>query len=215
LSVDESQRVTRATYDRVAAEFFENTRDRSHGTADLDRFAARLPSAARVLDLGAGPGCDAMELARRGLRPVCADLSLAMLRAAASEHDLPRVQGDLLRLPFPDRSASGVWANACLLHLTPGGLRVALGEIRRVCDADGPVHLSVKMGSGSEWERVRYGLPRFFQYWQPRELDAELTKAGFDMLHGREDETRRDRWIVRLLRTCRGSPAPSDVAAPA
>src|ERR1700733_13265223 len=41
-----------------------------------------LPSCARILDLGGGPGRYSMQLARRGHRVVLADLSATMLETA-------------------------------------------------------------------------------------------------------------------------------------
>lgn len=199
---------TRATYDEVARQFLENTRDRARGARDLDAFAAALPAGATVLDLGSGPGCDSAELRARGLRAVSMDLSLGMLRAGVDEFPGPRVQGDLTRLPFRAGSAAGVWANACLLHLAPRELRGALAEIARVCSSAARVHVSVKIGAGAAWESARYGRPRWFQYWTPKAFDAVLGAAGFEILEAREEETRRDRWIVRAIAPGPGAPTP-------
>ncbi len=203
-SLDEKARATLATYDSVAARFLANTRDRSRGAADLDAFAAAVvgtgTGAAPVLDLGAGPGCDSAELRLRGLEVVAMDLSMAMLRVARDELPGPRVRGDLVRLPFASSRARGVWANACLLHLEPPALRAALSEMARVCRPGAPVHVSIKAGSGGVWETERYGTPRWFQYWEPGAFDTLLTGLGWTIERSRVDETRRDTWIVRLLR---------------
>lgn len=197
-------RTTRSTYDRVAGAFLENTRDRSWGARHLDAFARRVDRGATVLDLGSGPGCDAAELAGRGLRVVACDLSMGMLRAGRDVFQGPRVQGDLRALPFASGRADGVWANACLLHLAPEDLRRALCEMALVCRPGAPVHLSVKRGAGAGWENGRYGEPRWFQYWCGSDLDAELTGAGWSILESHEESSRRDDWLVRLV----ASPAP-------
>ena len=189
---------TRDTYDAIGAEFLENARDRSEMRGWLDRFASSLPAGVLVLDLGAGPGCDSAELRKRGLEAVSVDLSLGMLRAGVREFPGPRVQSDLRRLPFPSCSVYGVWASASLLHLSKAEASLALREIRRVLQPSGILHVSVKRGSGAEWESKRYGRPRWFQYWSGPEIDAALRAVGFSVDAAWVDETARDTWLIRL-----------------
>ena len=164
----------------------------------LDRFASSLPAGVLVLDLGAGPGCDSAELRKRGFEAVSVDLSLGMLRAGVCEFPGPRVQSDLRRLPFPSCSVYGVWANASLLHLSKAEAGLALREMRRVLRPSGILHVSVKRGSGAEWESERYGRPRWFQYWSESEFDAALQAVGFRVDAAWVDETALDTWLVRL-----------------
>lgn len=198
--MDDPIRTTRQTYDRVAPAFLANTRDRSRGAARMREFASRLTPGARVLDLGAGPGCDTALLRAHGLQAVAVDLSLGMLRAGAAEFPGPRVQADLRALPFETGSADGLWANACLLHLAPDDLRAALAEMTRVARGGAFAHLSVKKGDGACWETRRYDAPRWFQYWTGPELDAVLAEAGLPVVSAAEEATRRDEWLIRLVR---------------
>jgi SAM-dependent methyltransferase len=189
---------TRDTYDAIGAEFLENSRDRSEMHGWLDRFASSLPAGTLVLDLGAGPGFDSAELRKRGVEAICVDLSLGMLRAGVREFPGPRVQSDLRRLPFPSCSVCGAWANASLLHLSRTEASLALREIRRVLQPSGILHVSVKRGSGAEWESERYGKPRWFQYWSDSELDEALQAVGFCVNAAWVNETTRDTWLIRL-----------------
>ena len=59
---------TSVSYERGAAEYAEHSRDRTPLAHLLDRFATLVGPNALVLDLGCGPGHDAAELAKRGLR---------------------------------------------------------------------------------------------------------------------------------------------------
>src|SRR5262245_23202588 len=147
---------TRESYDKVAARFLANTRDRSPVSRWLQRFAAQLDSGAPVLDLGAGPGFDSAALRRLGLRAISLDLSRGMLHAGLREFPGPRVQADARCLPFRAGALAGVWANASLLHLSPEEATTALGEVRRVLRARGLLHVSLKSGVGAAWESERY-----------------------------------------------------------
>lgn len=201
--IDASGRVdrTRQTYDEIAGRFLHDTRDRSATSYWLRLFAERVGAGARVLDLGAGPGCDSAELRGLGLRVVSLDLSLGMLRAGLPEFPGPRVQADARRLPLRDGSMAGVWANASLLHLSPEEAALALREARRVLRGSGVLHVSVKAGSGAGWESERYGAPRWFQYWKAADLDARLAAAGFDVIASWSNSTPRTDWLIRHARS--------------
>jgi SAM-dependent methyltransferase len=197
-----SQRIdrTRETYDKVAARFLENCRDRTPIAPWLERFARRVGAGAAVLDLGAGPGFDSAELRRFGLSPISLDLSLGMLRAGLREFPGPRVRGDARHLPFPDGSLAGVWANASLLHLPAADAATALRQVRRVLRRYGVLHVSVKSGAGAGWESERYGEPRWFQYWSETDLDTLLAQSGFEITESWANSTPRADWLVRHAR---------------
>jgi ubiquinone/menaquinone biosynthesis C-methylase UbiE len=195
--VNERSDRTRRTYDRIARRFLEVTRDRSVVSPWLERFTEHVGAGAMVLDVGAGPGCDAAELRRRGLRTIALDLSLGMLRAGLEEFPGPRIQADARQLPVRDRSMAGVWANASLLHLSPDEAAAALREARRVLRASGLLFASVKSGDGAAWESERYGEPRWFQFWSAADLDALLSNAGFAIVASWSASTPREDWLIR------------------
>lgn len=109
-----------------------------------------------VLDVGAGDGRLARELADRGARVVALDRSAAMLTAAAGERggagsDLSRVQADAARLPFADGSFDRVIAVTVLcFSARPGEI---VREMARVTRPDGRVVLG-ELGRWSVWALV-------------------------------------------------------------
>jgi SAM-dependent methyltransferase len=74
-------------------------RDRGEAEAGVDAVVGWLgaPKPRAVLDLACGAGRHTEALRRRGLRALGVDLSLTLL---ARRPDLPRVRGDMRRLPF-------------------------------------------------------------------------------------------------------------------
>jgi SAM-dependent methyltransferase len=194
------QRTTSETYDAVAADFLERTRDFSRGRDWIERFASALPCGALVADLGSGPGRDTARLRARGLDVFCLDLSIGMLRSGRLEFPAPRVQGSMLSLPLRSACLDGAWANASLLHFTPDELRVALREIRRVLAPSGRLHVTVKVGEGAEWESAQYGRPRFFQYWTSDAFDRELNAARLVPVHASQESSTSNEWLVRSCR---------------
>jgi SAM-dependent methyltransferase len=83
------------------------------------------------LDVGAGPGTDALALQAFGT-----DLSVAMCRTAVSR-GLPVARADAHALPFLDASFGAVRADRVLQHLRDPARAIA--EMVRVCAADGRV----------------------------------------------------------------------------
>src|SRR5215204_4518250 len=65
-----------------------------------------LARGSTVLDLAGGTGDLCIDLARGGLRPISVDFSFGML--AADRSGAPRVQADILTMPFCNGSVDGV-----------------------------------------------------------------------------------------------------------
>ena len=162
-----------------------------------------LPRGSRVIDLAAGTGDLCIDLRRAGHTPFSIDLSFGMLSADRSGE--PRVQADILRLPFPDASVDGVTCGFALRNLVD--LNAFFRELARVVRPGGRIALLdvgvphnpvVRFGNGvyfgkivpkigallSDGPAYRY-LPKSVAYLPPRdELVAMLRTAGFaDAIH--------------------------------
>jgi SAM-dependent methyltransferase len=192
---------TQQTYDEVAELYLERNRDRTEVVPSIDRFSRLLPSRARVLDVGSGPGVDSNELTRRGFRVISSDLSFGMLEAGCRSFPGSSVQADMLQLPFL-RSIQGCWVNASLHHVDRTLVPKALSEFRRVLMEPGILHIEVKQGDDEGWETERYGPdhPRWYAYWQPEDLDRLLDDAGFEVLEGQVRPGQLAQWISRVCR---------------
>jgi demethylmenaquinone methyltransferase/2-methoxy-6-polyprenyl-1,4-benzoquinol methylase len=180
--------------------------------------ALGLAKGARVIDLASGTGDLCRELARRGLCPLSVDLSIGML--AADRSGVPRVQADVLTLPFPAGVADGVTCGFALRNLVdlgrffdevarvtrPGG-RVAFLEVATppnpVLRAGHAVYFGsvVPVVGGLLSDRAAYRyLPRSVAYLPPSaELLARLGAAGFADV----DRTLLSRGIAQLITATR------------
>lgn len=123
--------------------------------------AAEARSDDEVLDLGAGTGLVALELAPRVARVVAFDISRAMLdrldslAAERSVTNVDLVEGDMRSLPFDDESFDVVVSNYAFHHLEDPAKELALSEVRRVLVPGGRLVLCDMMFSLSLQSRDR------------------------------------------------------------
>jgi ubiquinone/menaquinone biosynthesis C-methylase UbiE len=109
------------------------------------------------------------------------DVSGALLELAAEREPRARfVHGSVYAIPFATHEFDAVWAVASLLHIPKPRIGEALAEIRRVLRPGGGLFVVLKTGAGEETVTSDLG-SRFFSYWQPDEINAELEQAGFDV----------------------------------
>ena len=101
----------------------------------------------RVLDLGCGAGRHAFEAARRGGIVTAVDLDLAELKHVRDVGDAEpsarasAVNGDALRLPFPDASFDRIIASEVMEHI--GDDQAAAVELARVLRPGGTIAVTV------------------------------------------------------------------------
>lgn len=141
----------------------------------------------RVLDVGAGGGRFARELAQDGAEVIALDRSHAMsaaarLRGKGGRHPVRLVTGDALALPFRDDSFDTVVAVTLLCFLVKPGN--AVREMARVTRPDGKVVVG-DLGRWSVWalsRRLGSARRRTFwraaRFWTPDELGELMVSAG-------------------------------------
>jgi SAM-dependent methyltransferase len=161
-------------------------------TVDFDRLG--VTSDSRILDMGCGGGRHAFEAWRRGATVVAFDYSEAELKevrgvlggmlAAGELPDGERggaVNGDALRLPFPDDSFDGVIASEVLEHLWD--FEGAIAELVRVLKPGARMAVTVP----TRWpERVSWALDYHYhdtpgghvRIFRQHELEQKLEAAG-------------------------------------
>lgn len=217
---DDPIAITQHAYERIAASYaalhatwvdgsgfwqacMQRFADVIHANADYQA-QPELP----VVDIGCGPGRDALQLAQKGFQVVATDLAEAMLAEArqrcqgqpGAEH-ITFQRMDMRALDFPDASCAGLWASASFLHIPKRENVQALCEFRRVLVPGGAFMLLVKERDEGADERYELHQPsgeqRFFARYRGSELWDLLEQSGFMML---ELRTARDMRFTNLQR---------------
>jgi len=150
--------------------------------------ALRQLQGARVLEVGAGSGLAAIELAHAGAQVTVLDyvessLSVVARHASGSGASLHLVLGDALAMPFPTGSFDVVMHQGLLEHFR--NPRDLLAENFRVLRPGGQVVVDVPQ----RWhvytpvKRTLIAMDRWFAGWETSytigELVAELSEVGF------------------------------------
>jgi SAM-dependent methyltransferase len=164
-------------------------------TPFFDEFIAFLPSDARVLDLGCGPGSDTAHFRTCGFRAFGLDRSVGMLAEARARVGAGFALGDMRHLPLPTAFMDGVWMQASLLHLPRQTAPQVLSEVCRALRPGGALYISVKQGDGEMVLDNLSGQPRFFTLYQPDVLAVQVSGAGFQIKAQWLKETPAVNWI--------------------
>ena len=195
------KRATVAAYDASVEDYRTGTVTMPESVAAvMERFVAALPPGARVLEIGSGPGRDAVALERAGLSVRRTDITpgfVGLLRAEGHAADVVDPLVDDLADPERDAPYDGVWASACLLHVRRDELPVVARRLAEATREGGLLHVSVKEGDGDVWStHGNVAAPRLFTLWREGPLHALLDDAGWHVLeHGRGVGQRGEYWL--------------------
>lgn len=202
----DNKHVTVSTYDAHCLGFdveFERHM-RRYNMAHVGRFLASLRPGAAILDLGSGPGNYALEFVKQGFTTVCGDLSSKMVELCRSKG----LCAELLDLETfeLDLQFDGIWANACLLHLSKAKIPSVLERIARHLEGSGVFACAVKEGQGeglvadSDYQGAR----RYFSHFNDEEFRSFLEPLfevhAFERTPSRSGGTVFIKYLSRLRR---------------
>lgn len=201
------------TYDQIAAAYhvIATPEHRAWLENSMREFLSRLPGPS-VLVAGCGEGRDSRYLRELGARVVSFDLSDGMLSLARAADPT----GTYLRVDLRDAqsigsSFDGIWACACLYHLTKSEFRSCLKSFHQMLQPGGVLFLNLKLGAGEQYiDRPRDGYPggdeakeklggsRFYAFYRRDELtdyfsDFVVEKERRDIL--KEGEGAMEFWL--------------------
>ena len=203
------------TYDQIAADYhvIATPEHRAWLEDSMREFHARL-SGPRVLVAGCGEGRDSRYLQTLGAEVISFDLSEGMLALArASDPSGVYRQLDLREAGTIKQTFDGIWACACLYHLTKPEFRRCLRDFYERLNPGGVLFLNLKLGAGERFIEIpRDGYPggnvakqklggsRFYAFYTRDELtgyfsDYAVEKERRDLL--KEGDGAMEFWLRR------------------
>ncbi len=133
----------------------------------------------RLIDVGSGPGRDAVYFAANGFPTTAVDRSIGHARLAAAA-GLVSVQATLLALPFPPGTFDAGWTMSTLVHVPDDRWDAALMSIIHALKPAAPLAIGLWGGVDEErWHPPRNGLPsRFFSLRSHARVRLMLQRHG-------------------------------------
>lgn len=177
---------TRASYDRVAAEYAAHFADElAHKSLERDllsEFARAVTGT--ICDVGCGPGHVAAYLHACGADAFGVDLSPAMVAVARRLNSgLHYEEGDMRSLPVADGALGGIVALYSLIHLPRDEVVVALREFARALAPDGLLLVGMHVGEEVVHRDEWWGQPVTldFAFFTVEEMAGYLHAASFEV----------------------------------
>jgi SAM-dependent methyltransferase len=133
-------------YERFAAEFFGSTVGVDMAPIH-QRFLARLPARAHILDAGCGSGRDAKAFAEAGFQVTAFDASAELARLASTYCGFEVAVRRFEEVDDVD-AFDGIWCCASLLHVPLAAMPATLDRLWRALRPGGTLYLSFKHGTG-------------------------------------------------------------------
>lgn len=167
--------VTLESYERHAERYVSRTP--ANPSPLVAVLARNLPVGATVLELGSGPGWDALAMENAGLRVQRTDGAVAFVcRLHAAGHSALKLDARASDYGGP---YDAVFANAVFLHLSRAATRSAIEVAFRAVRVGGLFVASFKAGEGEGWSTEKLRAPRHFTYWASDDLAEAVGAAGW------------------------------------
>lgn len=148
----------------------------------VKKFASLLPGK-EIVDLGSGPGRDAVILKEMGLFVTCVDGSERMIEMT-KKLGFKSILADLRTLELEKDSFSGAWAYSSLIHLPFDEARKLLEKVYISLKKDGLLFLGLIEGDGNETTSVAGSdYKRYFEYYSRGKLEALITGIPFKIFY--------------------------------
>jgi SAM-dependent methyltransferase len=173
---------TLSVYAPKAAEYAEMTSGEA-ASPDLLRFISELPTGARTLDLGSGPGFAAGAMAAAGMDAHAWDPVPEMVAMSAAHPNVTArqaVYADLTDVAVYD----GIWCNFSMLHTPLADWPDQFMSIARALKPGGLMHFGTKLGVGEK----RDALGRLYSYMSEESLMVLLRQVGFEVEYVKKGE---------------------------
>lgn len=178
----------------------------------LRALAERVPAGGCVLELGCGAGTPMTQALSARFRTIGLEISPNQLALARQNAPLASLlRGDMVRLPFRNRSFEAVAAFYSMTHVPRVEHASLLAGIARVLRPGGCAVLT--MGSADNPDGIDedwLGAPMFFSHFDGDRNVALVREAGFEIMSA-EDERELEygapvsfRWVVARLSKASG-----------
>lgn len=147
----------------------------------IDNFVSLLPGH-KILDLGSGPGRDALLLRSSGLDVVCLDGSEKMVQTTRNL-GFESILSDIRDLSVPKNSFDGIWAYSSIIHISFDEAIMVMRKASSILREGGILFLGLIRGSGGQFVQIgESSLKRYYEYYSETKVQALLKDTGLEFV---------------------------------
>lgn len=192
---------TARTYSLIAQQYSDKYYDYFKKNLEhLTVFMHALPKAAKVLDVGSGPGGVSEYLLQQGYKVIGIDNAHGMIEIARK-----RVQAvdfrdmDMRYLDFPDNTFEGIIADYSLIHIPKADLILTLAGFYRVLKSEGVFYVSLFEGNDERFidEPFKPEEKVFWDFIPAETFRRMLVDTGFELLYEKKQKTQAEEEFLR------------------
>jgi 2-polyprenyl-3-methyl-5-hydroxy-6-metoxy-1,4-benzoquinol methylase len=195
---DTAFEIVKAGYDKIA-ELYVKEREKFENWRELQEFCSKLPSKAKILDVGCGMGIPiGGYLIQNGFEVVGIDLSSEMVKVARK--NLPEatiLEMNMTKIKFPPESFDGLISCYAIFHVPRERHAAIFESFHTILKTQGTMLVSV---ANCEWEEVEnyLGTRMFWSHYDPITTESLITDAGFEIEFGRTVESggEKHHWVL-------------------
>ncbi len=171
------------TYNAINELYDAETRDFwDRFPMDIVRKFLELLPGDEILDLGSGPGRDAVILRNHGLNVTCVDGSENMVNMTA-RLGFNSVLSDLRVFDSPDKKYHGIWAYSSLIHLNFDEAKKLVGKLSDILKDGGILFLGLIQGDGHDViNAAGSSFTRYFEYYHHEKIMALVENSSFRLV---------------------------------
>lgn len=197
-----------ATYEKIARDYAQQYFGDLVDLPYINEFLALLPSGAKILDVGSGPGQFSQHMLAKGFQVTGIDFSEEMLKIAREKVPSGSFEHmDMRQLTFPNDCFDGLFAAYSLIHIPSEEIEATLRGFNRVLKKNGYLELAVQQGEADQIidEPFLPSEKMFFNFFTQERLNSFLTAAGFTVVSQKlmsviDAETMSDKVIYTIAR---------------
>ncbi len=195
---DTAFEIVRAGYNKIA-ELYLKEREKFENWRELQEFCSKLPSNAKILDVGCGTGIPiASYLIQNGFEVVGIDLSSEMVTVARKNvPEATILEMNMAEIEFPPESFDGLISCYAIFHVPRERHAAIFQSFHTILKAKGTMLVSA---ASCEWEEVEdyLGARMFWSHYDPVTTESLITDAGFEIEFGRTVESggEKNHWVL-------------------
>ncbi|MBI5804317.1 class I SAM-dependent methyltransferase [Candidatus Pacearchaeota archaeon] len=163
----------------------------------LEQINLLFPNKSKILDLGAGPGNQAVFFKNKGHEVLCLDICEKFLEKC-KEKNLSTIKMDFENLSLPEKSFDVVWAYTSLLHVPKSKVPAIIRKIKGLLRKEGFFLISLKEGKGEGFLEFRSGTRRWFSLYTEKEMKG-LLKKDFKVIKSWRVRTENNKVFIDYL----------------